>query len=353
MHNPVSILIVLACVCCGQEVQTLDVQPQSAPCAKSQTASKQVEAVATLLLSRSPAATFHPSSPGISHPFSTALNKRGDIKNIEEFPEAGRGIGGDLGDRLLYDSYATELKKILDKNVYIVGAGTGKTEVAEYMAKRFLRKPPRDVTKIMRIAYPNLYTEFKAETKDKSTGMVEMQELLDSEPVDTMEVVGTEVLQRLQRFNENIVIGWDATGSDADYEAMKDGVVIHVDTGAEKEDMTLPADSAEETEERWRKGYGRAALTVNIKPDEYERKEMLPEYGGKKLLTSVLEFLEPGIMEFLDFEKSVPELKVSQLRKLSLKYEIDEDDIDDACDSKDPKSALVKMIKTKMVSPRR
>mmetsp|Transcript_162501 Transcript_162501/g.296695 ORF Transcript_162501/g.296695 Transcript_162501/m.296695 type:complete len:365 (-) Transcript_162501:34-1128(-) len=359
MRNVVLGFLCLVCLCHGRKEQILVAQQKKLAGKDGQ---DTLKAVARLLLQFNNAAALQPCSRGLCtpagnlaladvhlQPVASNRQSRVDMQAIDK--KAVEAINSRTDFATVKFKHCRELKKLLDeeKNIYLLGYGSGRVEIAEVFADEYLERPLHDVSKVMGIAYPKLDPDFKADNTNLQ-GVVPMDELMENVDLDELVTLGTDILKRLKhKYTGRVISAWDGTGNDDDYEVMKDGIIIHINDVAPLAEEDLPRiEDAMDTVTTWSNSHKKAPLTIDIDSAQ-KGKSFISDskLNARKVAECLLEFLKPGIVAKINFEFELEKLKVSELRKKAKAMKIDEDEIDDADDSDDPRMGLMKLIMAK------
>lgn len=349
-------LFCLACSCYGRREQSRAAQQELA----NKDGENPLKAVARLLLEFNAAAALYPCSRGVGnaagdcvpagvHFRPAASSRQSSVHMFFGGPEEKKIAVEALNARTEFQAKRAKqssfLKDLLDekKDIYLLGYGPARVEIGEKLAMDYLGRTHHDVSKVMGIAYPELEPDFQAERADLQ-GVVPMSELLEKVALDDLSTLGTDVMKRLKhKFSGRVISAWDGGGSDADYKIMEDGLVIYINDENEQE----PPPIADPTDmmTKWTDGHKKAALTIDVNSAPKESRVAITDLNAGKVAEGLLEFMKPGIVADISLEFELEKMKISELRKKAIAMEIDEDDIDEADDSSEPRNALIDLIK--------
>jgi len=136
-----------------------------------------------------------------------------------------------------------------------VGLGGRKAAVSRVLA-RPLRYRCYDVTSLMCTTYAAL---------GGGGDPVSLSQLVAKEPLADVEQLAGAVLSEVQQFSRSVFTTWDGSVGSNDFAVMQQGLVVSLDFEATvDDDVSLPADEAEATKERWQAGHAKADVVVHV-----------------------------------------------------------------------------------------
>jgi hypothetical protein len=153
---------------------------------------------------------------------------------------------------------AEQLKAVLQGcSLYVLGLGPKKAAIARALAQR-LGYRNYDITQLMCTTVKTMNPEVEA---------LSLRQLLATQPLGDVEGLARAVLSEVQQFARSVFAVFDGSVEPKDFMIMQQGLVIHLEYGAEAAEVSLPAADTDATLARWAKGHAQADVTVALPKD--------------------------------------------------------------------------------------